>query len=88
MLFSLFCYYLLLASGVSVVSGFTPVTYLARVSSEYAGQYDPLQDEQLTEAISQLDLDCVFLKNRLVLSGDSSLLPAGYYVVIMFYKVY
>ena len=48
----LFCYYwLLLASGV--VSGFTPVTYPARVSSE-CGQYDPLQDEQLTEAIGQV----------------------------------
>ena len=46
-------YYLLLAGGVSVVSGFTPVTYPARVSSE-CGQYDPLQDEQLTEALRQV----------------------------------
>ena len=36
-------FYLLLAGGV--VSGFTPVTYPARVSSE-CGQYDPLQDQQ------------------------------------------
>ena len=49
----LFCYYLLLAVGVSVVSGFTPVTYPARVSSE-CGQYDPLQDEQLMEALRQV----------------------------------
>ena len=46
-------YYLLLAGGVSVVSGFTPVTYPARVSSE-CGQYDPLQDEQLKEALRQV----------------------------------
>ena len=49
----LFCYYLLLAGGVSVVSGFTPVTYPARVSSE-CGQFDPLQDEQLMEALRQV----------------------------------
>ena len=48
-----FCYYLLLAGGVSVVSGFTPVTYPAKVSSE-CGQYDPLQDEQLMEALEQV----------------------------------
>ena len=48
-----FCYYLLLTGGVSVVSGFTPVTYPARVSSE-CGQYDPLQDEQLAEALRQV----------------------------------
>ena len=46
-------YYLLLAGGVSVVSGFTPVTYHARVSSE-CGQYDPLQDEQLAKALRQV----------------------------------
>ena len=44
------CYYLLLVSGVS---GFTPVTYSAGVPSE-CGQYDPLQDEQLTEALGQV----------------------------------
>ena len=36
-IYSILCY-LLLAGGVSVVSGFTPVTYPARVSSE-CGQY-------------------------------------------------
>ena len=46
-------YYLLLAGSVSVVSGFTPVTYPARVSSE-CGQYDPLQDEQLKEALKHV----------------------------------
>ena len=45
----LFCYYLLLAGGVSVVSGFTPVTYPARASSE-CGQYYPLLEKQLAEA--------------------------------------
>ena len=49
----LLCYYLLLAGGVSVVSGFTPVTYPARVSSE-CSQYDPLQDEQLIDAFEQV----------------------------------
>ena len=48
--FSLFHSALLLAS---VVSGFTPVTYPARVSSE-CGHYDPLQDEHLTEALGQV----------------------------------
>ena len=48
----LFCYYLLLAS---VVSGFTPVTYPAKVSCE-CGQYDILQDEQLTGALKQIKL--------------------------------
>ena len=42
---------LLLAGGVSVVSGFTPVTY--PVSSE-CGQYDPLQDEQLMKTLEQV----------------------------------
>ena len=49
----LFCYFLLLAGGVSVVSGFTPVTYPARVSSE-CGQYDPLQDEQFIKTLDQV----------------------------------
>ena len=56
--FCLFRCLLLLAGGVSVVSGFTPVTYPARVyrvSSE-CGQYDLLQDEQLTEALKQIKL--------------------------------
>ena len=78
----LFCYYLLLAGGVSVVSGFTPVTYPARVSSE-CGQYDPLQDEQLTEALSQLDLDCVSSRNRScqeILHCFPSA-PSGYYQI-------
>ena len=55
-----YCYIILLTGGVS---GFTPVTYPARVSSE-CGQYDPLQDEQLTETLSQLDLNCVSQRNR------------------------
>ena len=64
--FSLFHSVLLLAS---VVSGFTPVTYPARVSSE-CGQYDPaLQDEQFTETLGQIKQQlsppgCNPLKNR------------------------
>ena len=52
-------YYLLLAGGLSVVSGFTPVTYPA--SSSECGQYDPLQDEQLNKIIGQVQplLDCL-----------------------------
>ena len=79
---AVFVYYLLLAGGVSVVSGFTPVTYPARVSSE-CGQYDPLQDEQLTEALSQLDLDCVSPRNRScqeILHCFPSA-PSGYYQI-------
>ena len=44
-------FYLLLAGGV--VSGFTPVTYPAIVSSE-CDQYDLLQDQQLSEALGQV----------------------------------
>ena len=63
--FHLFPSALLLAS---VVSGFTPVTYPARVSSE-CGQYDPLQDEQFTETLGQIKQQlgppgCNPLKNR------------------------
>ena len=44
-------FYLLLAGGV--VSGFTPVTYPARVSSE-CDQYDIQQNQQLSEALGQV----------------------------------
>ena len=44
-------FYLLLAGGV--VSGFTPATYPARVSSE-CDQYDPLQDQELTKVLGQV----------------------------------
>ena len=50
---SLFQSFILLAGAFSVVSGLTLVTYPARVSSE-CGQYDPLQDEQLTEALGPI----------------------------------
>ena len=54
------CVLLLLAAAGSVVSGFTPVTYPATVSSE-CDQYDPLQDQQqLTEALSQAGLWIAF----------------------------
>ena len=64
-------FYLLLAGGV--VSGFTPVTY--PVSSE-CGQYDLLQDQQLTETLGQVQqqLDCHHSQEQ-ILSGDSSVLP-------------
>ena len=46
------CVLLLLAAAASVVSGFTPVTYPATVSSE-CDQYDLLQDQQLMETLRQ-----------------------------------
>ena len=63
--FHLFPSALLLAG---VVSGFTPVTYPARVSSG-CSQYDPLQDEQFTETLGQIKQQlgppgCNPLKNR------------------------
>ena len=84
----LFCFYLLLAGNISAVSGFTPVTYPARVSSE-CGPYDPLQDEQLTVALSQVQqhLDppgCNPSKNRScheILHCFSSA-PSDYYQII------
>ena len=48
----IFCY-LLLAGDYTVVSGFTPDIYNAQVTSE-CDQSDPLQDEQLTEALSKV----------------------------------
>ena len=44
-------FYLLLAGGV--VSGFTPVTYPARVTPE-CGQYDLLQDQHMTGALEKV----------------------------------
>ena len=74
--------YLLLAGGV--VSGFTPVTYPARVSSE-CDQYDLLQDQQLSEALGQVQqqLDCIYSKNtscqKILHSCPSAL--SGYYQI-------
>ena len=72
-------FYLLLAG---VVSGFTPVTYPARVSSE-CGQYDLLQDQQLTEAIGQIQQQLGPPKNRscqTILNCFPSA-PSGYYQI-------
>ena len=46
--------YLLLAGDYHVVSGFTPVTYSSESSSTECGQSDPLQDDQLMEALSKI----------------------------------
>ena len=46
--------YLLLASDYHVVSGFTQVTYSSESSSTECGQSDPLQDDQLMEALSKI----------------------------------
>ena len=80
----LYCYTILLTGGVS---GFTPVTYPARVSSE-CGQYDPLQDEQLTETLGQVQQQlgppgCNPPKNRTcqtILHCFPSA-PSGYYQI-------
>ena len=83
----LFCYCLLLPGGVSVVSGFTPVTYPATVSSE-CGQYDPLQDEQWMKTLEQIKLQlrppgCNPPKNRscpeILYCFPSA--PSGYYQI-------
>ena len=75
-------FYLLLAGGV--VSGFTPVTYPARVSSE-CGQYDLLQDQQLMETLGQVQqqLDCIHSKNRSCqeIRHSCPSAPSGYYQI-------
>ena len=46
--------YLLLAGDYHVVSGFTPVTYSSQSSSVECSHSDPLQDNQLMEALSNI----------------------------------
>ena len=46
--------YLLLAGDYHVVNGFTPVIYSSESSSTECGQSDPLQDDQLMEALSKI----------------------------------
>ena len=46
--------YLLLAGDYHVVSGFTPVTYSSQSSTAECGHSDPLQDDQLMEALSKI----------------------------------
>ena len=46
--------YLLLAGDYHVVSGFTPVTYSSQRSTAECGHSDPLQDDQLMEALSKI----------------------------------
>ena len=66
------------------MSGFTPVTYPARVSSE-CGQYDPLQDQQLMETLGQVQqqLDCIHSKNRSCqeIRHSCPSAPSGYYQI-------
>ena len=50
----LISYCLLLAGDYHVVSGFTPVTYSSQSSTAECGQSDPLQDDQLMEALSKV----------------------------------
>ena len=76
----LFCYYWLLLAG-GVVSGFTPVTYPARVSSE-CGQYDPLQDEQLTEALKQAYQQFSIGRSCQEILQRFPSTPSGYYEII------
>ena len=46
--------YLLLSGDYHVVSGFTPVTYSSQSSTAECGHSDPLQDDQLMEALSKI----------------------------------
>ena len=46
--------YLLLAGDYHVVSGFTPVTFSSQSSNLECGQSDPIQDDQLMEALSKI----------------------------------
>ena len=46
--------YLLLAGDYHVVSGSTPVTYSSQSSTAECGHSDPLQDDQLMEALSKI----------------------------------
>ena len=66
------------------MSGFTPVTYPATVSSE-CGQYDPLQDQQLMETLGQVQqqLDCIHSKNRSCqeIRHSCPSAPSGYYQI-------
>ena len=68
----------LLAGGV--VSGFTPVTYPARVSSE-CGQYDPLQDEQLTEALMKAYQQFNTIRSCQEMLHRVQSAPSGYYQI-------
>ena len=72
-------FYLLLAGGV--VSGFTPVTYPARLSSE-SGQYDTLQDQHLSEALEKVQelLPPPSRSCQEILSCSPSA-PSGYYQI-------
>ena len=60
--------YLLLAGDYHVVSGFPPVTYSSQSSTAECGQSDPLQDDQLMEALSKIhqELDATLLETDLV----------------------
>ena len=79
----LICCYLLLAGDYHVVSGFTPVTYPARVSSDSeCGQYDFLQDQELMETLRQVkqQLDCQNRSCQDILYCFPSA-PSGYYQI-------
>ena len=75
------CVLLLLTAAGSVVSGFTPVTYPATVSSE-CDQYDPLQDQQLKKALSQA-VDCILpnIRSCQEILHCSPSAPSGYYQI-------
>ena len=77
--------YLLLAGDYHVVSGFTPVTFSFQSSTAECGQSDPLQDDQLMEALSKIhqELGCNPPRNRScqeILHCFSSA-PSGYHEI-------
>ena len=62
------------------MSGFTPVTYPARVSSE-CGQYDPLQDEKLSEALMQAYQQFIPGRSCQEILHRFPSAPSGYYQI-------
>ena len=71
--------YLFLAStDYHVVSGFTPVIYSPESSTE-CGQGDPLQDDQLMEALSKIQVHSRMHRSSPRFSAPSA--PSGYHEI-------
>ena len=73
----LFLYYHHLLSGVA--SEFTPVVYTT--SSSQCGQYDPLQDEQLMEALQQAKDQLPSYSSCKSIRDSNPSAPSGYYQI-------
>ena len=73
----LFLYYHHLLSGVA--SEFTPVVYTT--SSSQCGQYDPLQDEQLMEALQQAKEQLPSYSSCKFIRDSNPSAPSGFYQI-------